>query len=447
MPYLRGLRILIVNLKTGANDMKTSYYSLLFLFVITIFACKNEGGESKQGSASDAVELTAENLVENLQKTLIQAKDGAVISLPEGKFSFQRPLSFNDVPNVTIKGKGMDKTILSFKEQVEGAEGVIIKSAKNITLEGFCVQDTKGDAIKVQNCEDVVMRNLKVTWTGGALKTNGAYGLYPVTCKNVLVENCEASYAMDAGIYVGQTTNFIVRGNYAHHNVAGIEIENSINGDVYDNRATDNTGGLLVFDMPDLPQPNGGNIKIHHNVLEINNSVNFSAEGITVNILPPGTGMLLMAHRDLEVYENEIRGHNTFGLGIISWMFTDRPFKSEEYDPFCSNVNVYKNMFEDNNGTADQTTDFGKLVTGLFKGKGQDIITDGLVSPKHLDDKGQVLADKRVCLRDNGEVSFFNLNAAKGSELAALAKNMDSKIENFDCELASLKLEGLENIK
>ena len=40
-------------------------------------------------------------------------------------------------------------------------------------------------------------------------------------------------YCADAGVYVGQSTNVTIRHYYAHHNVAGIEIENCINSDVY----------------------------------------------------------------------------------------------------------------------------------------------------------------------------------------------------------------------
>lgn len=71
-------------------------------------------------------------------------------------------------------------------------------------------------------------------------------------CTNVLIEGCTAIGASDAGIYVGQSKNIIVRNSRAYHNVAGIEIENSLMADVYDNESTENTGGVLVFDLPDL---------------------------------------------------------------------------------------------------------------------------------------------------------------------------------------------------
>ncbi len=423
-------------------------FSIFCLCVCFLFnACQQATENSSTTSntkepVKNVLKLTPESVQDQLQAILIKAKDGDIIQLPAGTFSFKRALSLNDTPNIHIKGQGKDKTILSFKDQIEGAEGLIIKGAKNIKLEDFTVQDTKGDAIKIQGCENVTMRGLNVTWTGGKLSTNGAYGLYPVTCTNVLMEKCEASYAMDAGIYVGQSNNVIVRNCYAHNNVAGIEIENSINGEVYNNKMENNTGGLLIFDMPDLPQLNGSNFKIYDNIVENNNEPNFSAEGIVVNILPPGTGMLLMAFRDLEVYNNTIKGHKSFGMGITSWLFTQRPFKNKNFDPFCSNLNIYDNKILDTKGPMDNTTDFGKLFTALFKGEAIDVVTDGIFNPAHFGKDGQLIDGKKVCLRNNGEVKFANLNAGKGGKPEQMIKNMDDNMSIFDCTIQPLDTKG-----
>ena len=63
--------------------------------------------------------LSAENLPSEFQKKLITAEPGDVIELPEGQFDFKRSISLNDIPNVTIKGAGKGKTILSFKNQID----------------------------------------------------------------------------------------------------------------------------------------------------------------------------------------------------------------------------------------------------------------------------------------------------------------------------------------
>ena len=65
------------------------------------------------------------------------------------------------------------------------------------------------------------------TGVNESLTTNGAYGIYPVESKDVLIDSVLVRGASDAGIYVGQSRNIIVRHSTAVENVAGIEIENS----------------------------------------------------------------------------------------------------------------------------------------------------------------------------------------------------------------------------
>jgi len=402
-----------------------------FLSLCLCFSCQ----QTDQGPQP----IKAEEVVGALQKLLIEAKEGDQILLPAGTFSFKRALSFNDTPNVTIKGAGKGKTILSFKGQIEGAEGLIVKNAKNITLEGFTVADSKGDAIKVQACENVIMRDLETTWTSGKKSTNGAYGLYPVSSKNVLMEQCEASYASDAGIYVGQSKNVVVRDNYAHNNVAGIEIENTILGEVYNNVAKNNTAGMLIFDMPDLPQANGDMIKFYDNEMDSNNGENFAPPGLVVSTLPAGTGMLMMAHSNIEVRNNVIKNHKTSGISITSWLFTGTPFKSENYDPYCTNINIHDNTITGTQGPPDADSDFGKLFTAIFEGKSFDIVIDGIFKPSSLDENGHPTG---FCFQNNGDISFVNLNAGKGASPEAIAKNMDTDLSKFDC-----KMDGLDTKK
>ena len=381
--------------------------------------------------------MKAEEVVSNLQKRLIEAKEGETILLPEGTFSFNRPLSLVDVPGVTIKGAGMKKTILSFKNQLEGGEGLSVKNAKDITLEDFTIADSKGDALKLHECTNVVIRGMETTWTGGALETNGAYGLYPVFCTNVLMEDCEASYAMDAGIYIGQSNNVIIRNNYAHHNVAGIEIENTRVGEVYGNRAIENTAGMLIFDMPDVPQANGHSIKVYDNIMDNNNGPNFSAPGIVVNTLPPGTGMVLMASTQVELYKNKISNHKSVGIAINTWLLTGLPFESEEYDPYNSYVSVHDNEIAGTQGPPDMTTDMGKLFTAIFGGKSYDITVDGIYRPDQLNDDG---TPKGICIRNNGDATFANLNAGMGATPDAIMKNVSYDQSFFDCENPELEL-------
>ena len=200
---------------------------------------------------------------------MINAKPGDVIELGEGRFDFNSTLSL-DVSHVTLRGKGPDKTILSFKNQGAGTggEGLLVTSKDDVTVADLAIEDARGDGIKTNGTKRIVFRNVRTEWTGGPKETNGGYGIYPVLCTDVLIEGCKVSGASDAGIYVGQSTNIIVRRNTVEKNVAGIEIENCTKADVYENVATDNSGGILVFTMPDLPTKDGRMCRVFNNKVQ-----------------------------------------------------------------------------------------------------------------------------------------------------------------------------------
>ncbi len=67
--------------------------------------------------------ITDEKIQKELQEKFILVEDGGTIELPEGNFLLSKALSIEGKNNITIKGKGKDKTILSFKDQKDGAEG------------------------------------------------------------------------------------------------------------------------------------------------------------------------------------------------------------------------------------------------------------------------------------------------------------------------------------
>lgn len=380
------------------------------LLLLAFSACKPAHTDSEPSRVDTQVYM-------RIQEQLLDAQPGDVIEIPEGHFVFDRPLSLEGVSRVTLRGAGMDKTILSFKDQRVGAEGIRV-SADSVLLEGFTVVDTKGDAIKVQDAKAVTFRRINTTWSGGAEAENGAYGLYPVACDGVLIDSCEASYASDAGIYVGQSKHVVVRNTYAHHNVAGIEIENCTDAEVYQCRAIQNTGGILVFDLPGLPAGNGRGSKIHHNEVHDNNLKNFAPEGNMVAIIAPGSGIILLAAKETEVYENKITDHKTIGLAIASYHITELKWTDPNYDPYTWSVYIHNNEYQRKKALPDMSKDFGKMVNLLFKGKPQDILYDGI-----LDDKrpaGNNPMD--ICITEQAEgLRFANVDA--GNDFKTVVTN------------------------
>jgi parallel beta-helix repeat protein len=275
-----------------------------------------------------------------LQTALIEARPGDTVRLARGRYELSQGLSLA-VDRVTIRGEGHERSILSFDNQRRGAEGLLVTS-DGVVLRDFAVENARGDAIKARDCEGITFRGVRVEWTRGPNPENGAYGLYPVNCSNVLIERSIARGASDAGIYVGQSRNIIVRDNVAEYNVAGIEIENSFNADVFGNTATHNTGGILVFDLPGLPQKGGHSVRVFQNRVVANDTPNFAPAGNIVASVPTGTGVLIMANRNVHVFDNDIADNGTVNVLITSYR---ESFDDREYNPLARDIVIRDNRF------------------------------------------------------------------------------------------------------
>lgn len=389
----------------------------VFLLCNALVAC---GGEPKV-TVSAAFQ-------KQFQEKLILAKPGDVVSIPEGTFYLDGTITLA-ASGVTIRGAGMDKSILSFKGQTKGAEGLLV-NGDNTLLEDFAVEDTAGDAIKANEVKDLVIRRVRVEWTNGPDEENGAYGLYPVQSENILIEHSVAIGASDAGIYVGQSKNIVVRHCRAEFNVAGIEIENSNYADVHNNVATNNTGGLLVFDLPNLPVQGGRSIRLFDNQVYANNTKNFAPEGNIVASVPPGTGVMVLANDEVEVFNNEIYQHGTFNVLVVSYFLAQKAFDDDTFDPWPEAVYIHDNNIRDGGDSPS-----GLLLKALslkFGGDFPDIAWDGMVNPDKLEN-GAVKPENRICAQNNGDVSFANFDAANDFD------NINEDISSVDCRPLGLK--------
>ncbi len=399
--------------------------TIIFLLTATMFLACNKMPEYNP-------ERHFQPLEKELLATFMLAEDSATIELGEGHFQLSKSLILDGRSHVTIKGEGMEKTVISFKGQQEGAEGIKISNCKNITLEDFSIEDAAGDNIKVTDTDGVVFRRVKSGWTGAVKKENGAYGLYPVICKNVLVEQCEVLGASDAGIYVGQSENVVIRNNKVYWNVAGIESENSANVEIYGNEATENTGGILVFDLPGLTRY-GENIKVFDNNIYENNLENFAPAGNIVALVPAGTGLLILATKNVEAKYNTIRNNKTVGAGVISYLLVDGMTGGGEaltqidtlntnyrddpnYDPYPGNIYLHHNTYENKYKFADLGSDFGKLFLMKFGLKLPHVVWDGIMADDFYLPDGTVNDALRICVDEAEEVKTATLDAANDFE-------------------------------
>ena len=391
--------------------------STLILFWLLLSACGDTRTEENPVAAEPSFN-------ETFRLALETATPGSVIEVPAGVHVFKRSLTLN-TDGVTIRGQGMDRSILSFKGQIAGAEGLSV-NASDFTIEDLAIEDTVGDALKINEGNNIVVRRVRTEWTNGPDVNNGAYGIYPVQTTNVLVEGSVAIAASDAGIYVGQSQQVVVRDNRAEFNVAGIEIENTIHADVYNNVATNNTGGILVFNMPQIPQ-RGHSTRVYDNDVYTNNTANFAAPGTAVSGVPKGSGIIINSNDQVEIFENRVRDNDTANILISSYYsanYAGQTELAEEFDPFPESIFIYDNLFE-GGGTAPGSEYLVAVRDKVYGDTGAfpDIIWDGITNPQATD------AGNVICV-DNGDIELLNIDtrnefANPSVDMAAHACQLD----------------------
>lgn len=371
------------------------------------------------------------DITEAIQLALFNVIDSGVVDatlvLPKGDFAVTDTIIIDSAVGITLTGYGINETKLDFTNSI-GDDGIRFEGGTNITVRDFSVYEAPKNGIKVTNSQGVHLAYTATIWEGELNDQNGAYGLYPLQSTNILMEHNYARGSADAGIYVGQSTNIIVRDNIAKENVAGIEIENSFNADVYNNLAVGNTGGILVFDLPGLDQAYGGNVRVFNNRAYANNSENFAGGG-AVGIVPPGTGALIFGTSNVELYNNEFTDNETAAIEIATYFMADDNVSTyvvgdgsgryeatiaDGWSPLLKSINIHDNTFARNGANArgpqiagmPTLPAFDQMVAGYQMGAANDMSGIQEVFPNILyDGIGELLSNAGALAAWDGIVS------------------------------------------
>jgi parallel beta-helix repeat protein len=325
-----------------------------------------------------------------VQGALTAAHANDVICFDDGTYAFTDKLEVT-TRNLTLRGTASG-AVLDFAGEPADALAGVHATTDGFTIEGLAIKNTTGDAVRVDGpANGITFRGLTITWDvasnteagapvdagdGGSTPARRAvYGIYPITCNDVLIENNDVSGATDSGIYVGQSTNVVVRNNVAHLNPGGIEIEDTTHAEVYGNHTYDNAAGLMVLNDPDLPIENGLFSNVHDNLIEGNNHANFGV-GLVAGV-PVGLGMLIVAASQTEVHSNTILNNNSTGTLIVSCTVFNNfqaCHTANGYYPYAEIDWIHDNVYGGNGTSPDpQFSILGRTLP--------DIVWDGDVNP------------------------------------------------------------------
>lgn len=383
------------------------------------------------GGCTVTVSPSADNYA-GIQGALDDAKTGDTVCLAAGTYDMKRSVKLSSAASITLKGTGAtrDDVLLDFSAQsgpdggVEGSEGVLVTTS-GFTVENLSIKNTLGNGIKVQgkgqgSNTNATFRNIKVGWDT-ASSENGAYAIYPTFADGVLVEDCEAYGAPDAGYYAGVSSNVTFRRNVAHDNVLGIEIENTTNAEAHDNDVHDNAAGFLLDLLPGLQKKTQGFYLVYNNTVKNNNHVNFGKPGSTPKVMPQGTGMMVLAASDLEIKGNTFEGNGGAAITIVSYDTVDLATVLQggtpaAYDPdtnrYPERVYVHDNTYT-NNGQDPQDIYLTAATAANLTTIPYNVFWDGTL--KQAQDGGLITltdADAKICLGTAEQASFLDFHGA-----------------------------------
>jgi parallel beta-helix repeat protein len=316
----------------------------------------------------------------SLQSIADAADDGDTILLEPGTY-FGQTMELKDSGLSVIGIKTCDtgaRAVIVDDPMAPQANGIVscgslssgcTDVADDLLLQGFEVNDFEENDVLTIGADGVTYRDMITR--GPHTSTGTEYGLFPILSNDVLIEDSVVADVRDAGIYVGQSTNIIIRNNEVYGNVAGIEVENSANAEVYGNYAHDNSGGILVFKLV-LPTQYSNCHNIHDNIVTNNNGANYGS-GL-VGAVPVGTGILILSNDTSVFQDNIVTGNDTFGIvltdqNVLNILYdpdffpTPSPDQAAEFNSFVGNTQT-------GNGTNPDP-----IVPEVFSSNGAVVIT------------------------------------------------------------------------
>jgi parallel beta-helix repeat protein len=363
--------------------------------------------DTETGDCDETLGATGDNDASAINTAVELASSGDTICLSAGTYDMNDSVVVSSAANLTIKGIGasVDDVVLDYDGR--GDRGFDV-TTDGFTIENMTLINTAGNGVEVKAAGST-FRKLNVYWADEegnptAVPSNGAYSVYPTKCTDTIVEYVQVQGASDAGVYVGQCEGGSVRYNKVFNNVAGLEVENSKDVDVYGNDIFFNTGGLLALQEPNLDRLANENILMRENFVYCNNHDNFARPGTTVSNIPVGTGSMSFAGLGIELRNNIMDSNISTAMLVVSnvilCQFAGTDCGGQPgYSPYPERIYIHDNAFF-NNGEDPQSLvgDIAQL-TGIPT---PEVIWDGYIDPD--------TDDPEICLGDPVESTYINLS-------------------------------------
>jgi Periplasmic copper-binding protein (NosD) len=260
-----------------------------------------------------------------IQDAVNAAHPGDTIKVGHGTYREAVKITGNSKRYIKLIGdpKAPGKVLLEGKGAKSPTNGIMIRDATHVTVNGFQAQHYKANGFFALRADGYTFTNLKAFLVG-------VYGIYAFHTVGGSMTNSEAAWNSDSGFYIGETppqvkpVRTLVRNIVSYGNVLGWSGTNmryvTISGSKFYNNGTGVVPNALSSEKYAPPEDN----VISGNDIFWNN-FNYYA-GAPFKVRPPasdstdypvGVGVLLFGSRRTKIEGNRIFGNWLAGAGMI----------------------------------------------------------------------------------------------------------------------------------
>jgi parallel beta-helix repeat protein len=267
-----------------------------------------------------------------IQTAVNEANPGDTIVVSPGRYTG---------PTISVKTSGL--TITGSKAAIIDATsdtygitvGTQLTFAPGPACPAYGVSNFTISGLTVRNAEDTGIFLFgvdKFEVSGGNYLNNREYGIFPRCSRDGLISRNSGGGGNDATIYVGVDENTVVEKNRLVGGELGIELESTDNSVVRGNMLTDNTTGIFVIVLPNLPKSSTETALIEGNIVYKNNRPNpfppvcqtpGTRPGCVeeffddLQLLPSGSGILNVGGHNVTIRRNIVIKNDTVGVGVV----------------------------------------------------------------------------------------------------------------------------------
>ena len=296
-----------------------------------------------------------------IQAAINAARPGDTVRVPPGTYHENVLVQKGGVTIEGSDGAVMDGTGLNGDTGIRVAAAAPAARIDGFQLLGLDILNYRQNGVKLNGVNHFNISH-------GRYKNNQQYGIFPEHSSNGQIELNEVSGANDTGIYIGQSTDVLIKHNYIRDCTVGVEVENSSRVTVRENAAVLNSTGILVDVLPGLDVTLTRDVTLSDNVLTSNNRPNPSTNPADLlTQLPSGVGLLNIGGDRVLVMNNVLIKNDSAGI-VIHQLPPGIASLDPRIDPIPDRNQVLNNVALRNGGNPDPK---------LAPLPGRDLLWDG----------------------------------------------------------------------